>query len=64
MRITYPENECSRIQIDLARRVGGTSVRQYVERVDDYAIRGWMRCFFVVCCLGNGGVKADYTFYC
>ncbi len=44
MRFTYPENECSRIQIDLARRVGGTSVRQYVERVDDYAIRGWMRC--------------------
>ena len=43
MRFTYPENECSRIQIDLARRVGGTSVRQYVERVDDYTIRGWMR---------------------
>ena len=42
MRFTYPENECSRIQIDLARRVGGTSVRQYVERVDDYAIRGWI----------------------
>ena len=39
MRFTYPENECSRIQIDLARCVGGRLVRQYVERVDDYAIR-------------------------
>lgn len=55
MRFTYPENECSRIQIDLARRVGGTSVRQYVERVDDYAIRGWMRCTPDGGGWGNGG---------
>lgn len=63
MRFTYPENECSRIQIDLARRVGGTSVRQYVERVDDYAIRGWMRCTPDGGGWGNGGGKADYTVY-
>ena len=59
MRFTYPENECSRIQIDLARRVGGTSVRQYVERVDDYTIRGWMRCTPDGGGWGNGGGKAD-----
>lgn len=63
MRFTYPENECSRIQIDLARRVGGTSVRQYVERVDDYTIRGWMRCTPDGGGWGNGGGKADYTVY-
>lgn len=33
MRFTYSENPQSRIQIDLARRVGGTSTRQFVERV-------------------------------
>ena len=26
LKFTFPENETSRIQIDLARRVGGTSV--------------------------------------
>ncbi len=63
MRFTYPESECSRIQIDLARRVGGTSVRQCVERVDDHTIRGWMRCTPDGGGWGNGGGKADYTVY-
>ena len=40
MRFTFPEHEQSRIQIDLARRVGGTSVRQYIRKVDDYTIHG------------------------
>lgn len=63
MRFTYPENACSRIQIDLARRVGGTSTRQFVERVDNYTIRGWMRCTPEGGGWGNGGGKADYTVY-
>lgn len=63
MRFTYPENERSRIQIDLARRVGGTSTRQFVERVDDHAIRGWMRCTPDGGGWGNGEGKADYTVY-
>ena len=63
MRFTFPENDCSRIQIDLARRVGGSSTRQYVERVDDYTIRGWMRCTPEGGGWGNGGGKADYTVY-
>lgn len=63
MRFTYPESDCSRIQIDLARRVGGTSIRQYVERVDDTTIRGWMRCTPDGGGWGNGGGKADYTVY-
>lgn len=63
MRFTFPENDCSRIQIDLARRVGGTSILQRVERVDDYTIRGWMRCTPDGGGWGNGDGKADYTVY-
>lgn len=63
MRFIFPENEKSRIQIDLARRIGGTSTRQYVERVDDTTIRGWMRCTPDGGGWGNGAGKADYTVY-
>lgn len=63
MRFTFPENRQSRIQIDLARRVGGTSVMQRVERVDDHTIRGWMRCTPDGGGWGNGDGKADYTVY-
>lgn len=63
MRFTYPQNEQSRIQIDLARRVGGTSTRQFVERINDYTIRGWMRCTPEGGGWGNGTGKADYTVY-
>lgn len=63
MRFTYPENPQSRIQIDLARRVGGTSTRQFVERVDDHTIRGWMHCPPEGGGWGNGSGKADYTVY-
>jgi putative alpha-1,2-mannosidase len=31
IRFTFPKHELSRIQIDLSRRVGGTSVEQYVK---------------------------------
>lgn len=63
MRFTFPENECSRIQIDLARRVGGTSTLQRLEKVDDHTIRGWMRCTPEGGGWGNGAGKANYTVY-
>ena len=44
LRFTFPENDTSRIQIDLARRVGGTSTRQSVEVVDGNTIKGWIKC--------------------
>lgn len=44
LRFTFPEGEQSRIQIDLARRVGGTAERQYIEVVDKHTIAGWMKC--------------------
>jgi predicted alpha-1,2-mannosidase len=63
LRFTFPENKLSRIQIDLARRVGGTSVRQYVEVADKHTIRGWMKCTPDGGGWGNGSGKPDYTVY-
>jgi len=62
-RFTFPEDEQSRIQIDLARRVGGTSTLQQVKVVDDYTITGWMKCPPEGGGWGNGDGKADYTLY-
>lgn len=66
IRFTYPENEESRIQIDLARRVGGTSTEQYIRVEDDQSISGWMKCTPQGGGWGNGDGRADYTvyFYC
>ena len=63
LRFTFPKSEQSRIQIDLARRVGGTSVRQYVKVVDEHTIEGWMKCTPDGGGWGNGGGKANYTVY-
>jgi|GEM_PF-888651 len=63
LRFTFPENKQSRIQIDLARRVGGTSVLQYVKVVDDHSIQGWMKCTADGGGWGDGGGQPDYTVY-
>lgn len=63
IRFTFPKNELSRIQIDLARRVGGTSVLQYVKVVDSISIEGWMKCTPEGGGWGNGDGKANYTVY-
>ncbi|NBC83526.1 MAG: glycoside hydrolase family 92 protein [Bacteroidetes bacterium] len=44
IKFTFPENDSSRIQIDLSRRIGGTSVEQYVKLEDEQTISGWMKC--------------------
>lgn len=66
IRFTYPASELSRIQIDLARRIGGTATEQYVEVVDDFTIRGWMKCTPEGGGWGDGDGKGNYTayFYC
>jgi predicted alpha-1,2-mannosidase len=43
LRFTFPGDPSNRIQIDLARRIGGTSLRQYVKVLDDKRIEGWMK---------------------
>ena len=63
LRFTFPANDLSRIQIDLARRVGGTSTEQYVEVVEDNVIEGWMKCTPDGGGWGNGDGNADYTVY-
>ena len=60
---TFPQNEQSRIQIDLARRVGGTSTEQYIRVLDDHTIQGWMKCTPDGGGWGNGDGKPDYTVY-
>jgi predicted alpha-1,2-mannosidase len=66
IRFTYPENDSSRIQIDLSRRVGGTSTEQYIKIENEYTISGWMKCPPEGGGWGNGDGHADYTvyFYC
>ncbi|SHI70588.1 GH92 family glycosyl hydrolase [Pseudozobellia thermophila] len=66
IRFTFPKNKKSRIQIDLARRVGGTSTEQYIEVVDDHTIAGWMKCPPEGGGWGAGDGNADYVvyFYC
>lgn len=63
MRFTFPENKQARIQIDLARRVGGTSTLQAVKVVDAHTIEGWMKCTPDGGGWGNGEGQADYTVY-
>lgn len=63
LRFTFPEKKEARIQIDLARRVGGTSVWQSVEVVNDHTIKGKMICTPDGGGWGNGDGKADYTVY-
>lgn len=63
LRFTFPAHHQSRIQIDLARRVGGTSTLQQVEKVDDHTIQGWMKCTPEGGGWGNGEGKAEYTVY-
>ncbi len=66
IRFSFPENQDSRIQIDLSRRVGGTSTEQYIKVEDSHTISGWMKCPPEGGGWGNGDGKGDYTvyFYC
>ena len=63
LRFTYPASDLSRIQIDLARRVGETSTTQYVEVVNDNTIRGWMKCTPEGGGWGDGYGNPDYTVF-
>jgi predicted alpha-1,2-mannosidase len=63
LRFTFPQHDQARVQIDLARRVGGTSVKQYITVVDDHTIKGWMQCTPDGGGWGNGDGHANYTVY-
>ena len=63
LRFTYPQSEQSRIQIDLARRVGGTSTYQAIEVIDSCTIAGRMECTPNGGGWGNGKGNARYTVF-
>ena len=44
LRFTFQKSPASRIQVDLARRIGGTSLHQTVKVTDDHTIEGQMDC--------------------
>ncbi|WP_114789107.1 GH92 family glycosyl hydrolase [Niabella yanshanensis] len=62
LRFTFPAGQ-SRIQVDLARRVGGTSTLQYLKVVNNNTVEGWMQCTPDGGGWGNGDGKASYTVY-
>lgn len=64
-RLTYPQSRQSRIQVDLARRIGMKHrwlkhSRQFVEFVDDRTVRGWMDCRSEDGGWGQGAGKVSY----
>ncbi|MGM9811541.1 MAG: glycoside hydrolase family 92 protein, partial [Muribaculaceae bacterium] len=63
IRFTFPQNDTSRISIDLARRIGGSATEQYVKVVDSSTIEGWMRCTSADGGWGNGEGNVNYTVY-
>ena len=63
LHFTFPENECSRIQVDLARRVGGTASTQYIKIVNDSTFAGWMHCTPDCGGWGDGEGNVEYTLY-
>jgi len=63
IRFTFPESDSSRIQIDLARRIGGTSSEQFLKVEDRQTLSGWMHCTPEGGGWGNGEGEAEYTVY-
>lgn len=63
LRFTFPASDKSRIQIDLARRVGGTSTEQFIKVLDEHTITGWMKCTPDGGGWGNGDGQANYIVY-
>jgi len=63
LRFTFPESKNSRIQIDLARRIGGTSTLQHIRVVNDHTIEGWMFCPHDGGGWGNGEGHVDYKLF-
>ena len=61
MKMTFPKSEQSNILIDLSRRIGGSSSEQFLEKVNENTIQGYMKCPPENGGWGNGAGKGDYT---
>lgn len=63
LRFTFPESELSRVQVDLARRVGGSAEYESVTLEGENAFSGWIRCTPHTGGWGNGDGNVGYTLY-
>jgi predicted alpha-1,2-mannosidase len=63
LQFTFPQTKTARIQLNLARRIGGSSTRQYVEVVGERAIESWMPCPSAGGGWENGKGNVSYTVY-
>jgi len=63
LRFTYPESKLSRIQIDLARRVGGTADEESLTVLNDSTFCGRIICTPDGGGWGDGQGQARYTIY-
>jgi predicted alpha-1,2-mannosidase len=63
LRFTFPASDSARIQVDLARRIGGTSTQQYVRVIDSQTLEGWMDCPSTGGGWGNGEGLVSYRAY-
>ena len=63
LQFTFPQTKTARIQLNLARRIGGASTRQYVEVAGERAVEGWMRCPSAGGGWENGKGNVSYTVY-
>ena len=68
LRFTYPENQTSRIQVDLARRIGMKQRylehgRQHVSLLDNQTIQGWMDCPHIDGGWGQGAGGVSYRLF-
>jgi len=68
MRLTFPASETSRIQVDLARRIGMKSRwiehgHQTIEFVDNQTVRGWIDCPHTDGGWGQGAGGVSYRLY-
>lgn len=63
LRFTFPENDLARVQVDLARRMGGSAEYEAVKIEGDNAFSGWIRCTPQTGGWGNGEGQVAYTLY-
>lgn len=63
MHFTFPESKQSRIQVDLARRVGGSASEQAIKILNDNTFEGWIHCTPDGGGWGDGQGKVEYTLY-
>jgi len=63
LRFTFPKDSCSRIQIDLSRRVAGTADLEHLEVVGNKGIQGWIKCTPFGGGWGDGAGNLSYVLW-